>query len=229
MLYMVFEYMKGSDLAFEIVKRATAGFVYSEAVASHYLRQVLEAVRYCHENNIIHRDLKPHCIVLASQENSAPVKLGGFGLAVHMDPDANEISGGRIGTPHFMAPEMVRREPYGKAVDAWSCGLLLFTLLSGSLPFYGTRDVLFTQIVSGRYHLHPQVWNMISTEARDLVMRLLEPDPERRLTIDEALHHPWISQKARASKTHLHETVEEMRRFNARRKLKVGVIKEKIT
>lgn len=60
---------------------------------------------------------------------------------------------GRIGTPHFMAPEMVRREPYGKAVDAWSCGLLLFTLLSGSLPFYGTRDVLFTQIVSGRYHV----------------------------------------------------------------------------
>ncbi|TPP66703.1 Peripheral plasma membrane protein CASK [Fasciola gigantica] len=243
MLYMVFEYMKGSDLAFEIVKRATAGFVYSEAVASHYLRQVLEAVRYCHENNIIHRDLKPHCIVLASQENSAPVKLGGFGLAVHMDPDANEISGdtpltvdqeifvslrpdqcGRIGTPHFMAPEMVRREPYGKAVDAWSCGLLLFTLLSGSLPFYGTRDVLFTQIVSGRYHLQPQVWNMISTEARDLVMRLLEPDPERRLTVDEALHHPWISQKARASKTHLHETVEEMRRFNARRKLKGAIL-----
>lgn len=65
---------------------------------------------------------------------------------------------------------------------------------------------------------------MISTEARDLVMRLLEPDPERRLTIDEALHHPWISQKARASKTHLHETVEEMRRFNARRKLKVGFV-----
>ncbi|CAH8614379.1 unnamed protein product [Dicrocoelium dendriticum] len=123
-----------------------------------------------------------------------------------------------------MAPEMVRREPYGKAVDAWSCGLLLFTLLSGSLPFYGTRDVLFTQIVSGRYHFQPKVWNMISTEARDLVMRLLEPDPVRRMSIEEALHHPWISQKARASKTHLHETVEEMRRFNARRRLKSAIL-----
>ncbi|KAF8569074.1 hypothetical protein P879_03554 [Paragonimus westermani] len=123
-----------------------------------------------------------------------------------------------------MAPEMVRREPYGKPVDAWSCGLLLFTLLSGSLPFYGTRDVLFTQIVSGRYHLQPKVWNMISTEARDLVLRLLEPNPDQRMTIEEALHHPWISQKARASKTHLHETVEEMRRFNARRKLKGAIL-----
>ncbi|GAA33420.2 peripheral plasma membrane protein CASK [Clonorchis sinensis] len=216
--------MKGADLSFEIVKRATAGFVYSEAVASHYLRQVLEALRYCHENNIVHRDLKPHCVILASQENSAPVKLSGFGLAFHMDPNTNEISGGRIGTPHFMAPEMVRREPYGKAVDAWSCGVLLFALLSGSLPFYGTRDILFTQIVSGRYHLQPKVWNMISTEARDLVMHLLEPDPHQRMTIEEALHHPWISQKARASKTHLHETVEEMRRFNARRKLKGAIL-----
>ncbi|KAF8567703.1 hypothetical protein P879_06183 [Paragonimus westermani] len=85
--------MKGADLAFEIVKRATAGFVYSEAVASHYLRQVLEAMRYCHDNNIIHRDLKPHCVILANQENSAPVKLSGFGLAVHMDPNVNEIAG----------------------------------------------------------------------------------------------------------------------------------------
>nr|CAH8838357.1 unnamed protein product [Trichobilharzia regenti] len=243
MLYMIFEYMKGADLAFEIVKRATAGFVYSEAVASHYLRQILEAIRYCHENNIIHRDLKPHCIVLASKENSAPVKLGGFGLATHLNLDTNQVSGdspitvdqeifvslrpdqcGRIGTPHYMAPEMIRHEPYGKAVDAWSCGVLLFVLLSGSLPFYGTRDVLFKQIVSGRYHRQPQVWNMISPEARDLVTRLLETDPTQRLTIEEALRHPWISQKARASKTHLHETVEEMRRFNARRKLKGAIL-----
>ncbi|KAH8848694.1 Peripheral plasma membrane protein CASK [Schistosoma japonicum] len=119
---------------------------------------------------------------------------------------------------------MIRHEPYGKAVDAWGCGVLLFLLLSGSLPFYGTRDVLFTQIVSGRYHRQPQVWNMISPEARDLVSRLLEVDPTQRLTIKEALRHPWISQKARASKTHLHETVEEMRRFNARRKLKGAIL-----
>ena len=102
MLYMVFEFMSGADLCFEIVKRATAGFVYSEAVASHYIRQILQvragvqgsslvtwthciqALKYCHDNDIIHRDIKPHCVLLASKENSAPVKLGGFGVAIQL-------------------------------------------------------------------------------------------------------------------------------------------------
>ncbi|KAK1134574.1 hypothetical protein K0M31_007356 [Melipona bicolor] len=76
--------MDGSDLCFEVVRRATAGFVYSEAVASHYMRQILEALRYCHENDIIHRDLKPQCALLAGKENSAPVKLRGFSVAVQL-------------------------------------------------------------------------------------------------------------------------------------------------
>lgn len=84
-LNMVFEYMDGSDLCFEIEKRAHAGFIYSESVASHYMRQILEAVRYCHDQNIIHRDLKPHCILLSSKENSAPIKVGGFGIAIELD------------------------------------------------------------------------------------------------------------------------------------------------
>ncbi|GFQ77465.1 hypothetical protein TNCT_69811 [Trichonephila clavata] len=140
--------MEGSDLCYEIVKRALLGFVYSEAVASHYMRQVLEAVRYCHENDIIHRDIKPQCILLATVENSAPVKLGGFGSAIKVKGDKNIVgeecvvydyrSGvgtngrfylkcdehGRIGTSHFMAPEIVLRRPYGKPADVWSCGVL---------------------------------------------------------------------------------------------------------
>ncbi len=85
--------MEGADICFEIVKRASAGFVYSEAVASHYMRQVLEALTYCHENSIIHRDLKPHCVLLSSKENSAPVKLGGFGVAIQLN-HGELISGG---------------------------------------------------------------------------------------------------------------------------------------
>jgi calcium/calmodulin-dependent serine protein kinase len=153
MLFMVFEYMEGADLCFEITKRAMAGFVYSEAVASHYLRQILEAIRYCHSNNIIHRDIKPHCVLLASKENSAPVKLGGFGVAIQLNSDDERISGGRIGTPNFMSPEVIQRQPYGKPVDIWGCGVLLYVLLSGQLPFYGTKDRLLESIVQGQYYV----------------------------------------------------------------------------
>ncbi|XP_078311146.1 peripheral plasma membrane protein CASK-like isoform X9 [Crassostrea virginica] len=241
MLYMVFEYMDGADLCFEIVKRASMGFVYSEAVASHYLRQILDAIRYCHANNIIHRDLKPHCVLLASKENSAPVKLGGFGVATQV-PETGLISGdeeivhglepwfdlrndvvGRIGTPQYMAPEVVHREPYGKPVDMWGCGVMLFILLGGYPPFVGTKDHLFEQIVKGSYHMRKQ-WLNISNYAKDLVNQMLEIDPEKRITVEEALQHPWIKERGKIPKVHLQDTVEELKKFNSRRKLKGAIM-----
>uniref|UniRef100_A0A2K6GIM7 Peripheral plasma membrane protein CASK n=1 Tax=Propithecus coquereli TaxID=379532 RepID=A0A2K6GIM7_PROCO len=221
MLYMVFEFMDGADLCFEIVKRADAGFVYSEAVASHYMRQILEALRYCHDNNIIHRDVKPHCVLLASKENSAPVKLGGFGVAIQLG-ESGLVAGGRVGTPHFMAPEVVKREPYGKPVDVWGCGVILFILLSGCLPFYGTKERLFEGIIKGKYKMNPRQWSHISESAKDLVRRMLMLDPAERITVYEALNHPWLKERDRyAYKIHLPETVEQLRKFNARRKLKL--------
>ncbi|XP_064800068.1 peripheral plasma membrane protein CASK-like isoform X12 [Oncorhynchus masou masou] len=224
MLYMVFEFMDGADLCFEIVKRADAGFVYSEAVASHYMRQILEALRYCHDNNVIHRDVKPHCVLLASKENSAPVKLGGFGVAIQLG-ESGLVAGGRVGTPHFMAPEVVKREPYGKPVDVWGCGVILFILLSGCLPFYGTKERLFEAICRGKYKLNPRHWGHISESAKDLVRRMLMLDPAERITVYEALNHPWLKERDRyAYKIHLLETVEQLRKFNARRKLKGAVL-----
>ncbi|KAM9804569.1 peripheral plasma membrane protein CASK isoform 11-T11 [Neosynchiropus ocellatus] len=224
MLYMVFEFMDGADLCFEIVKRADAGFVYSEAVASHYMRQILEALRYCHDNNVIHRDVKPHCVLLASKENSAPVKLGGFGVAIQLG-ESGLVAGGRVGTPHFMAPEVVKREPYGKPVDVWGCGVILFILLSGCLPFYGTKERLFEAICKGKYKLNPRQWAQISESAKDLVRRMLMLDPAERITVYEALNHPWLKERDRyAYKIHLPETVEQLRKFNARRKLKGAVL-----
>ena len=147
--------MDGADLCFEIEKRAMAGFVYSEAVASHYMRQILDAVRYCHESNIIHRDLKPHCVLLSSKENSAPIKLGGFGISFELPDDVDGqaalITSGRIGTPHYMSPEVIQRLPYAKPIDIWSCGVILFVLLSGSLPFVGSNKRLFELISTGNY------------------------------------------------------------------------------
>ncbi|XP_056611791.1 peripheral plasma membrane protein CASK isoform X12 [Triplophysa dalaica] len=224
MLYMVFEFMDGADLCFEIVKRADAGFVYSEAVASHYMRQILEALRYCHDNNIIHRDVKPHCVLLASKENSAPVKLGGFGVAIQLG-ESGLVAGGRVGTPHFMAPEVVKRDPYGKPVDVWGCGVILFILLSGCLPFYGTKERLFESVIKGRYKMNPRQWGHISESAKDLVRRMLMLDPAERITVYEALNHPWLKERDRyAYKIHLLETVEQLRKFNARRKLKGAVL-----
>ncbi|XP_077473747.1 peripheral plasma membrane protein CASK isoform X16 [Stigmatopora argus] len=231
MLYMVFEFMDGADLCFEIVKRADAGFVYSEAVASHYMRQILEALRYCHDNNVIHRDVKPHCVLLASKENSAPVKLGGFGVAIQLG-ESGLVAGGRVGTPHFMAPEVVKREPYGKPVDVWGCGVILFILVSGCLPFYGTKERLFEAICKGKNkwyniltQMNPRQWTQISESAKDLVRRMLMLDPAERITVYEALNHPWLKERDRyAYKIHLPETVEQLRKFNARRKLKGAVL-----
>ncbi|XP_061547210.1 peripheral plasma membrane protein CASK isoform X12 [Phycodurus eques] len=231
MLYMVFEFMDGADLCFEIVKRADAGFVYSEAVASHYMRQILEALRYCHDNNVIHRDVKPHCVLLASKENSAPVKLGGFGVAIQLG-ESGLVAGGRVGTPHFMAPEVVKREPYGKPVDVWGCGVILFILLSGCLPFYGTKERLFEAVCKGKCkssdifaQMNPRQWSQISESAKDLVRRTLMLDPAERITVYEALNHPWLKERDRyAYKIHLPETVEQLRKFNARRKLKGAVL-----
>ncbi|KAM6892938.1 calcium/calmodulin-dependent serine protein kinase b isoform 2-T2 [Lycodopsis pacificus] len=224
MLYMVFEFMDGADLCFEIVKRADAGFVYSEAVASHYMRQILEALRYCHDNNVIHRDVKPHCVLLGSKENSAPVKLGGFGVAIQLG-ESGLVAGGRVGTPHFMAPEVVKREPYGKPVDVWGCGVILFILLSGCLPFYGTKERLFEAIIKGKYKMNPRQWAHISESAKDLVRRMLMLDPAERITVYEALNHPWLKERDRyAYKIHLPETVEQLRKFNGRRKLKGAVL-----
>lgn len=148
--------MDGADLCFEIEKRATAGFVYSESVASHYMRQILEAVRYCHNSaRCIHRDIKPHCVLLSSKENSAPVKLGGFGIAIDLPDDEEDGDGlivsGRIGTPNYMSPEVVLRRPYSKPVDMWGCGVVLFVLLSGYLPFVGNTQRLFELITTGQY------------------------------------------------------------------------------
>ncbi|CAL4059052.1 unnamed protein product, partial [Meganyctiphanes norvegica] len=233
MLYMVFEYMDGADLCFEIVKRAMSGFVYSEAVASHYFRQLLEALLYCHENDIIHRDIKPHCVLLACKENSAPVKLGGFGVAIQLS-DGDLVNGvsqvnppnfGRIGTPHFMSPEVVERQPYGKPVDVWSAGVLLHILLSGTLPFYGTKDRLYDSICQAKLYLDGPAWEQCSEHSKDLIRGMLTFDPNERITIKEALNHRWIKDRDKyASRTHLHNTVEEMRKINARRKLKGAVL-----
>ncbi|XP_056634548.1 peripheral plasma membrane protein CASK isoform X2 [Diorhabda sublineata] len=225
MLYMVFEFMEGSDLCYEVVRRASEGFVYSETVASHYMRQILEALRYCHENDIVHRDIKPECILLASKENSAPVKLGGFGAAIQLPERHLVASGGRVGSPQFMAPEVVERRQYGKPVDIWAAGVLLHVLLSGTLPFHGSGRRLHDAICRGKLHLDVSPnWQLISDSAKNLVQQMLAVDPKQRVTIQEVLNHKWLRDRDKGLKIHLSETVEELKKFNSRRKLKSYIL-----
>ncbi|XP_066141764.1 peripheral plasma membrane protein CASK isoform X2 [Euwallacea fornicatus] len=249
MLYMVFEYMDGSDLCFEVVQRATQGFAYSEAVASHYMRQILEALRYCHENDIIHRDIKPENILLATKENSAPVKLGGFGIAIQLpDKHTNNVpeygvceyktnlspmgrmylkadKAGRVGSPHFMAPEIVERRQYGKAVDIWAAGVLLHVLLSGMLPFHGSGRRLTEAICRGKLSMNTaSQWEFISDSAKDLVQQMLCVDPKQRITIQEVLNHRWLRDRDKALRIHLNDTIDELRKYNSRRKLKTCIL-----
>nr|AAC80169.1 Camguk [Drosophila melanogaster] len=224
MLYMVFEFMEGSDLCFEVVRRAVAGFVYSEAVACHYMRQILEALRYCHENEILHRDVRPACALLATVDNSAPVKLGGFGSAIQLPGTRETIeTHGRVGCPHYMAPEVVTRRLYGKGCDVWGAGVMLHVLLSGRLPFLGSGVRLQQSVARGRLSFEAPEWKSISANAKDLVMKMLAANPHHRLSITEVLDHPWIRDRDKLQRTHLADTVEELKRYNARRKLKGAV------
>nr|XP_036217297.1 peripheral plasma membrane protein CASK isoform X3 [Bactrocera oleae] len=224
MLYMVFEFMEGSDLCFEVVRRAVAGFVYSEAVACHYMRQILEALRYCHENDILHRDVRPACALLATVDNSAPVKLGGFGSAIQLPGGRETIeTHGRVGCPHYMAPEVVTRRLYGKGCDVWGAGVMLHVLLSGRLPFLGSGIRLQNSIARGRVSFEAPEWKSISTTAKDLVMKMLSANPHHRPSITEVLEHPWMRDRDKLQRQHLADTVEELKRYNARRKLKGAV------
>ncbi|GIY83039.1 hypothetical protein CEXT_308761 [Caerostris extrusa] len=132
---------------------------------------------------------------------------------------------GRIGTTHFMAPEIVLRRPYGKPADVWSCGVLLYVLLTGTQPFLGTKEWLYESICSGHVNMTGRPWDVISNHAKDILNKMLALNPKDRITVEEALNHAWIKERELcAPKMHLQETVDELAKFNARRKLKGAVI-----
>ncbi|MCP9263192.1 Peripheral plasma membrane protein CASK [Dirofilaria immitis] len=224
-VHMVFEFLDGDDICFEIVKRASAGFVYSEAVASHYMRQLMQALEYMHGQGIIHRDIRPHNIVLASKDNSAPLKLTGFGVSMKLLCPTATAQAGRVGMPYFMAPEVVSNAEYGTKADMWSAGVLLYILLCGRLPFVGSQQRVYESITEGRYSHHGGTWQQISDSAKDLLIRLLTVDPNNRISAEGALNHEWLRERSRfAPRKHLQSTVEQIRRYNTRRKLKSNIL-----
>eukprot|EP00063_Salmo_salar_P084008 XP_014058843.1 PREDICTED: calcium/calmodulin-dependent protein kinase type II subunit gamma isoform X22 [Salmo salar] len=219
--YLVFDLVTGGELFEDIVARE----YYSEADASQCINQILESVHHMHQHDIVHRDLKPENLLLASKLKGAAVKLADFGLAIEVQGD-EQAWFGFAGTPGYLSPEVLRKDPYGKPVDIWACGVVLYILLVGYPPFWDEdQHKLYQQIKAGAYDFPSPEWDTVTPEAKNLINQMLTINPTKRITADQALKHPWVCQRSTvASMMHRQETVECLRKFNARRKLKGAIL-----
>ncbi|XP_075961229.1 calcium/calmodulin-dependent protein kinase type II subunit gamma isoform X49 [Anarhichas minor] len=219
--YLLFDLVTGGELFEDIVARE----YYSEADASHCIHQILDSVHHIHQHDIVHRDLKPENLLLASKCKNAAVKLADFGLAIEVQGD-QQAWFGFAGTPGYLSPEVLRKEAYGKPVDIWACGVILYILLVGYPPFWDEdQHKLYQQIKAGAYDFPSPEWDTVTPEAKNLINQMLTINPAKRITAQEALKHPWVCQRSTvASMMHRQETVECLKKFNARRKLKGAIL-----
>lgn len=222
-MYIVMEVMYGGELFDRIVQKEH----YSEMEAKKVFRQMLAAVKYCHDMGVVHRDLKPENLLYATDEEDAVLKLADFGLAHLLEP--NEMMHSSCGTPAYVAPEILRSgrggRGYGKEVDVWSMGVILYILLCGFPPFYGDDHVrLFAQIQKGTFTFTPPYWDGVSDCVKTLIRQMLVVDPTRRISAAQAQAHEWLSVDAQGSSDHLPYFNENMKAFNARRKLRRAIL-----
>ncbi|KAJ8922299.1 hypothetical protein NQ315_004241, partial [Exocentrus adspersus] len=169
--------------------------------------------------------LEPENLLLASKQKGAAVKLADFGLAIEVQGE-QQAWFGFAGTPGYLSPEVLKKEPYGKPVDIWACGVILYILLVGYPPFWDEdQHRLYAQIKAGAYDYPSPEWDTVTPEAKNLINQMLTVNPGKRITAAEALKHPWICQRERvASVVHRQETVDCLKKFNARRKLKGAIL-----
>ncbi|KAL7867713.1 hypothetical protein SRHO_G00090970 [Serrasalmus rhombeus] len=207
-LYLIMQLVSGGELFDRIVER---GF-YTEQDASDLIKQVLNGVNYLHSLGIVHRDLKPENLLYFNQDESK-IMISDFGLS-KMEGAANDIMSTACGTPGYVAPEVLAQKPYSKAVDCWSIGVIAYILLCGYPPFYDENDSkLFEQILKADYEFDSPYWDDISDSAKDFISNLMQKNPEKRFTCDEALQHPWIAGDT-ALRKNIHESVSRQMKKN---------------
>lgn len=191
--YLVYELVTGGELFDEIVARADVGI--SEQECSAWMKQMFLALKECHDKQIVHRDIKLENLMLESKGPGAQIKLADFGLAVIMKAGKEKL--GLAGSPAYVAPEVLRDEPYDSAVDMWSAGIVMYIMLSGTMPFNGDDDdEMFAAIKAGNHTFPSPDWDGIGAAAKSLINELLNMESDFRLDVDGALEHPWIADPA---------------------------------
>lgn len=188
--FLVFELAAKGELFDHLTDQVTL----SEKKTRRIMLEVFEAVKFMHDNGIVHRDLKPENILL---DEEYTVKISDFGFAVKLKEE--EKLRELCGTPGYLSPEVLQcsmfadAPGYGKEVDMWACGVIMYTLLVGCPPFWHRRQVVMLRsIMEGRYHFHSPEWDDISAPAKNLISKLLVIHPKIRLTAEQALEHPWF-------------------------------------
>ncbi|EPS69569.1 calcium-dependent protein kinase 8, partial [Genlisea aurea] len=214
-VHLVMELCEGGELFDRIVSRGH----YTERAAAAVTRTIVEVIQDCHNHGVMHRDLKPENFLFASKKENAPLKAIDFGLSVIFKPGErfNEI----VGSPYYMAPEVLRRN-YGPEVDVWSAGVILYILLCGFPPFWAESEQgIARAILRSVVEMKREPWPRVSDKAKDLVKKMLNPDPEQRLTAQQVLDHPWLANAKAVPNVSLGETVKaRLKQFSMMNKLK---------
>ncbi|KAM7265041.1 hypothetical protein ACFE04_002724 [Oxalis oulophora] len=240
-VHLVMELCEGGELFDRIVARGH----YTERAAAVVTKTIVEVVQFrihpsfcglgcktlfrtdiqvCHMQGVMHRDLKPENFLFANKKETADLKAIDFGLSVFFKPGErfNEI----VGSPYYMAPEVLKRN-YGPEVDVWSAGVILYILLCGVPPFWAESEQGVAQaIIRSNVDFKRDPWPKVSDNAKDLVRKMLDPDPKRRLTAQQVLDHPWLQNAKKAPNVSLGENVKaRLRQFSIMNKLKKRALK----
>uniref|UniRef100_A0A3B4U1W3 non-specific serine/threonine protein kinase n=1 Tax=Seriola dumerili TaxID=41447 RepID=A0A3B4U1W3_SERDU len=191
---LILELVSGGELFDFLAQKESL----SEEEATQFIKQVLDGVQYLHSKRIAHFDLKPENIMLLDRNVTLPrIKLIDFGLAHKIEAGADFKN--IFGTPEFVAPEIVNYEQLGLEADMWSIGVITYILLSGASPFLGdTKQETLGNISAMNYEFDEEFFSNTSELAKSFIKQLLEKDTRKRMTIQDALNHPWIKEDSAA-------------------------------
>ncbi|KAI3753950.1 hypothetical protein L2E82_26015 [Cichorium intybus] len=219
-VHLVMEVCEGGELFDRIIAKGH----YSERAAASICRSIVNVVHVCHFMGVMHRDLKPENFLLSDKSEKALLKATDFGLSVFFQE--GKAYRQVVGSAYYVAPEVLKRK-YGKEIDIWSAGVILYILLSGVPPFWAeTEKGIFDAVLEGYIDFESDPWPSISTSAKDLVRRMLTQDPKRRITSAQVLEHPWIREDGEASDKPIDSAVlSRMKQFRAMNKLKKLALK----